>query len=277
MSAYAELVAEQPLSRLCRLEGRVAIVTGGGSGIGYATALRLAEAGATVAVADIRLDAAERVVGEIESAGGQARAVQMDVRDQSSVIAMAESVAKSLGAATLLVNSAGAFPPSPVLETSEALWDTVLDLNLKGTFLCAQACARLMVAQNLPGAIVNVASKSSFRPTVNYAHYAASKGGVQMLTQALALELAPHRIRVNAVAPGRVDTEASRDLAAARQATLSDAGRSATLGAVPPPIPLGRPALPDEIARAIIFLSTDLASQVTGTTLVVDGGSLLRQ
>lgn len=258
----------QPLDRLWRLNGRVAIVTGGASGIGRATALRLAEAGAAVAVADVRLDAASVVADEISRAGGQAAAVQVDVRSEASVSAMADTVATSLGVASLLVNSAGAFPPSPVLETSAALWDAVLDLNLKGTFLCAQACARLMVSGHLPGAIVNVASKSAFRPTVQFAHYAASKGGVAMLTKALALELAAYHIRVNAVAPGSVDTEASRDLDATRRASAATPPRRAD-------VPLGGQATADQVARAIVFLASEFADYITGEILVIDGGALL--
>jgi NAD(P)-dependent dehydrogenase (short-subunit alcohol dehydrogenase family) len=268
--------SNQPLDRFWRLDGRVAVVTGGASGIGRATAFRLAEAGATVAVADVRLDAASAVVAGIIQAGGRAAAVEVDVRDQLSVSAMVDRVAATLGVATLLVNSAGAFPSSPVLETSEALWDSVLDLNLKGTFLCSQACARLMVANHLTGAIVNVASKSSFRPTAHFAHYAASKGGVAMLTKALALELASHGIRVNAVAPGSVDTEASRELDAMRRA--GSVRNDEALAANAPRrsvVPLGGQAQPDQVARAIVFLGSDFADYVTGALLLIDGGALL--
>jgi 3-oxoacyl-[acyl-carrier protein] reductase len=248
-----------------RLAGRIALVTGAQQGIGRAIAVALAQEGADVGVnyLDDR-GAAERVAGEVRSAGRRAGLVQGDVARASDAEAMLAAVTRELGTPTILVNNAGVFPRVDFLTMSEADWDHVLDVNLKGSFLCAQAAARRMVGAGGGGAIVNLASVA-MRGTPLGVHYAASKAGVMGLTRAMALALAPHRIRVNAIAPGLTDTAQPRY--GNTEAELVELGRQ---------IPLeGRMARPEEIARVAVFLAAEESGWITGQTIHVNGGAFM--
>jgi 3-oxoacyl-[acyl-carrier protein] reductase len=248
-----------------RLAGQVALVTGAQQGIGRAIAVALARDGADVGVnyLDDR-GAAERVAGEVRAAGRRACVIQGDVSRSSDVEAIVETVARELGAPGVLVNNAGVFPRVEFLAMTEGNWDHVLDVNLKGSFLCAQAVARRLVDGRRPGAIVNLASVA-MRGTPLGVHYSASKAGVMGLTRAMALALAPHRIRVNAIAPGLTDTAQPRY--GNTEAELVEMGRQ---------IPLeGRIARPDEIARVAVFLVSEDAGWVTGQTIHVNGGAFM--
>jgi NAD(P)-dependent dehydrogenase (short-subunit alcohol dehydrogenase family) len=240
------------------LAGRVALVTGAAQGIGAAIAAGLAGEGALVVCGD-RLPA-EGTVAQIAGAGGQAHAVLLDVAAAADVDA-AIGVAAGLGGIDILVNNAGIFPRSPALELEESEWDRVLAVNLKGTFLCARAAGRMMREQGRGGRIVNVTSGAAFIPTAQSAAYAASKAGIVAFTRVLALELAPARITVNAVAPGLTDTAQPRSF-------YSDADLAAFAGR----IPLGRLARPEEIVPAALFLCSEGAGYLTGQTLHVNGG-----
>jgi 3-oxoacyl-[acyl-carrier protein] reductase len=176
---------------------------------------------------------------------------------------MAEHVQRDLGALDVLVNNAGMFPRVAFLEMRESDWDFVLDINLKGSFFCAQAAARAMVSARRPGVIINLASQA-IRGAVRGVHYSASKGGVVAMTRAMALELAPHGIRVNAVAPGLTDTAQPRY--GHDEEELQMMGRA---------VPLGRMAQPDDIASVVVFLASDDARHVTGQTVHVNGGSYM--
>lgn len=255
-----------PLPELISLEGRVAAVTGAGRGIGRAVAVRLAEAGAAVVVADMDGDLALAVTEEIRAAGGTAEAAPCDVADESDVRSLIRACSDQMGGIDILVNNAGIFPTCPVLEMETADFDRVLSVNLRGVFLCTREAALAMVEQGRGGAIVTVTSIDALHPSmVGLAHYDASKHGAWGFTKNVALELAPHGIRVNAVAPGGVLTPGVQAMGGDSTA-VADAFAAA--------IPMHRMADPDEIARAVLFLASPMAEYMTGSQVVVDGGML---
>lgn len=247
------------------LKDRVALVTGAQQGIGRAAAIALAQAGADVAINWLDdKPAAEAVAGAVRETGRRALLVQADVGDIDAAAAMVKTTVDQLGRIDMLVNNAGVFPRVKFLEMTGRDWDHVLDINLKGTCFCAQAAARAMIAAKRPGAIVNLASRAISGSSPDGVHYCASKGGIVSLTRAMALDLAPHGIRVNAVAPGLIDT------AQPRYGFSED-----QLQAMAKAVPIGRMGQGEDIANLIVFLVSDKAAYMTGQIVHSNGGSYL--
>ncbi|MBI4303855.1 MAG: glucose 1-dehydrogenase [Chloroflexi bacterium] len=248
------------------LEGKVALVTGGSLGIGRATAIALAKAGASVAIASRKQPELEVVANEIRDSGKRALAVATHIGRTDQLKGLVEKVVAEFGRIDILVNNAGSNPLyGPALELQENGWDAVMNLNLKGLFFLSQAVANVM-KEHGGGKIINVASVRSFRVGVNQSAYSISKAGVMMATKVMAREWSQHNIRVNAIAPGIINTR----LSSARW-IVAPADKDETIKK----IPLGRIGEPEEITGAMIFLASDASRYVTGVTLVVDGGFLL--
>lgn len=247
-----------------RFVDKVVIVTGGGNGMGRATALRFAREGAAVVVADIESDSAARVAQEIRAEGGRALDVFVDVSVRESVAAMVARTVAEYGRVDILCAIAGIAGAIPFLEISDEKWDRMLAVNLKGVFLCGQEVARQMIKQGTGGKIVNMSSTNGLVGEAEFAHYNAAKFGVVGLTMTMAIELAPYNITVNAVCPGLIRTRLTDDFLANPEFAAEYRKK----------IPLGRFGMPDEVAGAFLFLASDDASFITGTTLVVDGGQL---
>ena len=243
-----------------RFKGKVAIVTGGGDGIGAATAMRLMQEGATVMVVDKDEANAQAVCARIITAGGKAEACRADIREMKDIAAMLALTASRFGPASILINNAGVGAQKHFLETPTEMLDDMLNVNIKGTFLCAQAAAREMVKLG-GGAIVNVSSHSGLLGSRGRSAYAASKGGIIAMTRVMAVDLSEHGIRVNAIAPGPIDTPRIR-------VAHNEERHAAWLRAVP----LSRIGNPEEVAAVAAFLASDDASYVTGQTIAVDGG-----
>jgi 3-oxoacyl-[acyl-carrier protein] reductase len=242
------------------LADKIALVTGGGRGIGRSLALALAEAGAAVAVADIDLDSAESVAAEIGAAGWRGMAVHVDVTNKPSVLEMIQAVVDRLGGLDILVNNAGIFPIAALPNLAEEEWERVLAVNLKGVFLCSQAALAPMRAGG-GGRIINMASVSGLVGAVGFAHYAASKAGVIGFTKSLAREAAPMGITANAVAPGIVATEIA-----------SQTFPPSALELYKSQVPLRRLGTPDDLTAIVVFLASPGAAYITGQVYTVDGG-----
>ena len=246
------------------LKDKVALVTGGSRGIGRATALALAQAGADIAVNyHSEMDAAQQVTRSIQALGRRAVALEGDVSSETQVIRLVEETVRSLGGIDILVANAGVWKRAPVTEMSAEQWEETLGINLKGAFFAAKHAARFMV-ENKSGRIIFISSTAGQRGEAFHSHYAASKGGIISFTKSLAPELAPHGILVNCVAPGWVET----DMAAGALSGASRDGIHAT-------IPLGRVGRPEEIAGAVLFLASEFSTFITGEILNVNGGAVL--
>lgn len=245
------------------LSGKVAVVTGGGTGLGNGMAGELARAGALVVLASRRKDVVERAAEAIRASGGKAESAVLDVTRIDALPAFFDGVLARHGGLDILVNNAGTNRRNPALEYTEKDWNAVMDLNLKSVFFCCQAAARIMKERG-GGKIINTASLSSAIASSNQSAYSPSKAGVRMLTMQLAFELAPYRINVNAIGPGWFRTPLNDDLfrneAWARGATSL--------------IPWGRTGTPEDLAGAAVFLASRASDYVTGQVIYVDGGML---
>ncbi len=250
-----------------RLEGKAAIVTGAGRGIGRGVALRLAREGADVAVVDIQGDLADQTAGEIERLGRSPLALPTDVSDSAAVAEMVGSVHSKYGHVDILVNSAAIIVTTPMVETREEDWDRIMAINLKGTFLCCKAAVPHMMAQR-SGKIVNFYSSGAKYGSPNSTAYAATKFGVWGFSLSLAVELAPHGINVNCVSPGVIDTEMIRDVFTAKS-RLAGKEVDAVRAEITSQMPLGRMGTPEDIAGAVAYLVSSDADYVTGHVLEV--------
>ena len=244
------------------LKGKRAVVTGGRSGIGRATALLFAEAGADVAVADVVADIElETVAEKIRAFGRRGLAIQVDTTAKAGVNDMVQRVVAELGGVDILINAAGISTRVTPMEISEEEWDRVMDIDLKGCLLCAQAAGKEMIKQGRGGSIINLTSVAGIKTIAIRAGYGSAKMGLIMLTRQLALELGPHKIRANAIAPGLVSTEMTRDMWGNPEVKKQQEAL----------VPMGSWADPIDIANAALFLVSDAASYISGITLPVDG------
>ena len=239
----------------------IAIITGGAQGIGYACAEAICESGARIVLADINADG---VTTAAETLGNGTVGINCDMGDQKQVDALFDQIEAEIGAASILVNNAGIAHPAPFLETTLDQFQSVIDVNLTGTFQAIQRAAKAMVSKRIAGAIVNMSSINAQVAIPSIAAYCASKGGVMQLTKAAALALAPHNIRVNAVSPGSIDT--------AMMASVND--NPDAMKMVMLRTPLKRIGSPREIGDVVAFLASDKASYITGETIYVDSGRL---
>lgn len=244
------------------LKDKVVIVTGAGKGIGKGIALALAREGCSVVVSDINQEDCFKVVSEIEAIGSKAIAIKCDVSQKGETDNLIAEAIEKFGKLDILVNNAGVYPYKSFMEMNENDWDRVIDINLKGVFLCSQAAAKQMKEG---GKIVNISSIAAFVGFPNLVHYCASKGGINGMTRALALELASLKINVNNIAPGAIETPGASQ-------GMSEEARKQTISV----IPWGRMGEPEDIAGAVVFLSSDSADYITGQTIVVDGGYILK-
>jgi 3-oxoacyl-[acyl-carrier protein] reductase len=244
------------------LAGKVAVVTGAGQGIGKALARGLAAAGAAVVVSDVLPKNADAVARQIVADGGRALGLGVDVSKATEVTSMIDAALSELNRVDILINNAGVFPRATVLELDSETWDAVMNVNLRGTWLCSQAAARVMVEQGEGGRIINFASVAAFRPALRGAHYAASKAGIVAFTRNMALEVAPYNITVNAIAPGLTDT------AQPRYGMTED-----EIAATATDVPLGRIAQPEDMVPTVLFLCGPGGAYITGQTHHVNGGA----
>ncbi|WNQ13285.1 SDR family oxidoreductase [Paenibacillus aurantius] len=249
-----------------RLKDSIAWITGGSTGIGKATAVLFAQEGAKVAITGRDKAALQAAAEEIGTYGGEVLWVDGDVQHAADVSRMLDAVLDRWGTVDVLVNNAGICKPAPFLELEESEWDRHMAINLKGTFLAGQAAAKLLVKQGKGGSIINMSSVNGLAAEGDQAHYNATKGGINLLTMSMALELAPYGIRVNALCPGFIETRLTKPLIDNPDA----------FGEYRRTIPMGRAGQPEEIADAALFMASSDSRYMTGHCLVVDGGQLIK-
>lgn len=263
----------KPHANLLDLSSKVAIITGGSSGIGFGISYRLAEAGATVVITGRRLDEAKKAADELIQKGWKALAIAADVKEEECAKSVISETIEKYGSIDILINNAGIFPFAPLETMTCEQFDQVIATNLRGVFLMTKYVSEQMKKQGRGGKIINTTSIDAIHPSMaGLAHYDASKHGVWGFTKNVALELAKYNISVNAVAPGGIMTSGV--------ASQQSGGKKIDIDRFPEPpkmdVPMGRMGVPDEIAKAVLFLASDMSSYMTGSQMVVDGGYLLK-
>ena len=243
------------------LKNKTAIVTGGAAGIGFSSAQRLAEAGASVVIADLVPDIGQKKTQELTDSGFKAAFVKCDVTQEPEVANMVDFAVKTFGGLDIIVNNAGAYPNRPFTEMDADFWDKVMTLNMKGVYLCCYHATKQMIKQGKGGNIINITSASASHPTAGLSAYDSSKSGIWMFTRTLATEMAPHKIWVNSVSPGPIHTEgtSSPEDVAFNQSRLHR-------------LLMHRIGRPDEIANVVLFLASPASSFITGGDISAEGG-----
>ncbi|TMD67195.1 MAG: SDR family oxidoreductase [Chloroflexi bacterium] len=249
-----------------QLDQKIAVITGADSGIGRGIALQFAEAGATIVInyAHAR-DKAEEVQRTIEQKQGKAIIIQANVGDYQQAVGLVQQAVQQLGRIDIMVNNAGMEIHSPFVDVTEEQFDRVLSVDLKGAFFCAQAAARAMIKQNIQGRIINTSSVHEDLAMPQNVPYCCAKGGMRMLMRTIAIELAPHKITVNNIAPGAIHTPIDADVEADPE----------KMAALLKEIPLARMGQPDEVGKLAVYLASDAAAYITGSTYVIDGGLMI--
>jgi 2-dehydro-3-deoxy-D-gluconate 5-dehydrogenase len=266
----------KPIQDLFNLTGKSIIVTGGAMGIGEGIALRLAEAGASVMVMDMEKEAAAKTVKSIQAKGGKAEFIIADSRKVNDAEKVIKAAVEAFGCLDILVNNAGIYPVAPALQVSEEIWDNVFDTNLKGMFFFSQCAAREMIRAGRGGKLINLASIDGINPGEGRLIYGASKAGVINLTKALALELSPYKILVNAIAPGAIHTPGLVQILDIYARVAGISAEALEAADAKTSTPLGYYGQPDDIAKGVLFLASEASNYMTGHTLVMDGGKLLK-
>ncbi|QQG47338.1 MAG: SDR family oxidoreductase [Candidatus Woesebacteria bacterium] len=264
-----------PYDKLLDLSNKTAIVTGGAVGIGFGISSRLAEAHANVVIAGITKEESEKAVTDLKSKGFSVAEIQTDVSVEEDVKNMVDETVKLFGSVDILVNNAGIYPNIPVTQMTISDFEKVLAVNLKGVFLCTKYVSERMILKGAGGKIINITSIDALHPSsVGLAHYDASKHGAWGFTKNVALELSQYKIWVNAIAPGGVMTEGVKKMQLTHPAT-SSVDPNEMIAKFLAKIPMGRMGEPDDIGKVALFLASDMSSYITGTQIIVDGGSLL--
>lgn len=257
--------------KLLDLTGKTAIVTGGAMGIGLGIVTRLAQAGATVLIADLDEDSAQKSAQDLSTQGFKIKAVKTDVSSETDVDKMVQTAVQDFGGLDIIVNNAGIYPQMSLAKMTKEDFDRVIAVNLRGVFLCTEAASKQMIAQGRGGKIINITSIDALHPSmIGLAHYDASKHGVWGFTKNSALELAEHKIWVNAIAPGGITTPGVSKMPSAPGVDMEK-----VMAAFLTKIPMHRMGIPDDIGKVALFLASDMSSYMTGEQVVVDGGVLL--
>ncbi len=263
------------IDKLLDLSGKTAIVTGGALGIGFGIASRFAEAGANVMIVDLKEQEAEKAASDLKSKGWKAKVIAADVSAENDVRKILGETIKSFGSVDILVNNAGIYPSIPVHQMTLADFEKVIKVNLESVFLCTKYVSEQMIEQGKGGKIINITSIDALHPSsVGLAHYDASKHGVWGFTKNVALELAPHKIWVNAIAPGGILTPGVENLQKNMPAPKG-VDMQKLMETFLSKIPMHRLGEPDEIGKVALFLASDMSSYMTGSQIIVDGGVLL--